>query len=264
MASQLIAEKRFALSLAREAGQIIKENFASGLRFGMESKQKVDKTLVTKTDTDINDLVIKAVKKEFPDHDILGEEKSDVKKKSKYTWVCDPLDGTSIFTYGIPLSVFSLALVRDGVPVTGVVNHPYMNQIFSAEIHGGAYLNGNPISVSKSTTLERSAVGMAYWRSAQIDIDPLYHKLYKAGANILQLGSIAYMGALVSNASIVASIHPADMPYDSAALKVIIEEANGKVTDLYGNEQSYDGAIKGCIMSNGSLIHDELVRLFRE
>lgn len=263
MASQLIAEKRFALGLAKEAGAIIKENFAAGLRFGVESKQKADKTLVTKTDTDINDLVIRAVKKEFPDHDILGEEKSDLKKNSKYTWVCDPLDGTSIFTYGIPLSVFSLALVRDGVPVTGVVNHPYLNQIFSAEIHEGAFLNGNPINVSKNTTLERSAVGMAYWRSAQVNLDPIYHKLYKAGVNILQLGSIAYMGALASNGSIVASIHPAEMPYDSAALKVIIEEANGKVTDLFGNEQRYDGPIKGCIMSNG-ILHDELVRLLKE
>ncbi|MDE1827922.1 MAG: hypothetical protein KGH65_02060 [Candidatus Micrarchaeota archaeon] len=264
MASQLTAEKRFAINLARQAGDIIKENFAAGLRFGVESRQKEDKTLVTKTDTDINDLVIRAVKKEFPEHDILGEEKSDLSKKSRYTWVVDPVDGTHIFIYGIPLSVFSLALAIDGVPVTGVVNHPYMNQLFSAEINEGAFLNGNRIGVSKRNTLERSAIGIGYWRSAQVDLNPLYQKLYKAGANLLQLGSIAYMGALVANGSIVANIHPANTAYDSAALKVIIEEANGKVTDLYGNEQRYDGAIKGCIMSNGSSIHDELVSLLKE
>ncbi|MDE1851009.1 MAG: inositol monophosphatase, partial [Candidatus Micrarchaeota archaeon] len=218
MASQLIAEKRFAIKLAEEAGKIIRENFFSGIKHGMKTRQKADKTLVTKTDTDINDMVIKAVRKEFPNHGVLGEEKSDIRKRGRYTWVVDPLDGTTVFTLGIPVSVFSLALTRDGIPVTGVVYDPFLQRLFSAEIYGGAFLNGNPINVSTNNKLEHSTVGLGYWRKAEFDLKPLQHKLQNAGVNVLQLGSLAYMGALVANGSFIALIHPASMTYDSAAL----------------------------------------------
>lgn len=263
MGSTLIAEKKLALNLAEQAGKIISENFTKGLQNGHDIKLKADRTLLTKTDTDINELVINVIRKEFPEHTILGEEKSLVSKDSNMTWVCDPVDGTSIFTYGIPLSVFSLALVKDGVPVVGVVNHPFMKQMFSAEIGQGAHLNQTPLKVSQKDKLEGNPIGVVYWRSTQARIEPVASKLNKLGSNVLQLGSIAYMGALVSNGSFVASIHPAEMPYDSAALKVIIEEAGGKVTNLSGKDQRYDQKIDGCIMSNG-VLHDEILRLIKE
>ena len=90
----------------------------------------------------------------------------------------------------------------------------------------------------------------------------LYIELVDRGASVLMLGSIAQMGALVASGELSASLHPARMPYDTAAAKVIVTEAGGRVTSLSGTSQSYDGPIEGAILSN-RLLHDKLVEIVR-
>ncbi len=82
--------QKFAQDIAREAGDIIRENFV----LSMKKRWKEDRTPVTETDTKINSLVIERVSQQFPDHSVLGEEESHT-GNSDYWWVCDPLDGTT-------------------------------------------------------------------------------------------------------------------------------------------------------------------------
>jgi myo-inositol-1(or 4)-monophosphatase len=253
-------ERKFAIDMAKKAGKIIQRDF----KLGMKSWYKKDKTVVTKTDVQINKIIMRSVKKMFPDHSILAEEGSDMSKKSSKVWVCDPIDGTLMFLHGVPTCVFSLALVIDGRPVLGVVYDPFTNRMFYAEKGKGSYLNGKRIFVSTKSDLKYSLMGICCWKDkgAFTDISDLYKKLIKENVDVLDLGSIAYLGVLVAAGQFEASVHPASASHDSASLKILVEEAGGKVTDLFGDEQRYDQKIKGCIISNG-LVHEELSKIVR-
>src|SRR3989339_1842896 len=153
-------EKEFALLMAKKAGKIIKKNFA----MGMEKEWKSDNTPVTVTDKAVNSLLIKESKRYFPKYGILGEEENSIVGNEEYHWVCDPIDGTIPFSHGIPTCVFSLALVKDGVPVVAVVYDPFMDRLFTAEKGNGAKLNGKTIHVSPAKTLKNAVVGVRVWK----------------------------------------------------------------------------------------------------
>ncbi len=251
--------KTFSLELAKEAGKIIAANFS----LGMKKEWKADNTPLTQTDLKINQLVIDSVKKEFPGHSIIAEEGSDFSDKSEYVWVCDPVDGTIPFSHGIPTCVFSLALVRKGESILGVVYDPFLQRMFFAEKSKGATMNGAKISVSRATSLQNALVGFVWWKSEKMNLSKTDEILSDRGAILIDVKSIVYMDMLVANGELAATLFPGTKPHDTAATKIVVEEAGGKVTDLFGNEQRYDRDIKGHIASNG-ILHEELVRIVKE
>lgn len=254
----LTKEGDFAVGVAKEAGKIIATGFMPKIR----TETKRDGTPVTGTDRKVNAFVIREVSRKFPEHEILAEEGSKITKRSTYRWVCDPIDGTIAFSHGCPTFAFSLALLKNRMPIVGVVYDPMQERLFFAEKGNGATLNGARIHVSGENKLKGAVIGISAWNGARFSLEPLSGRLMDRGAAVLRLGSIAYMGALVSCGEFAASVHPARMSYDSAALKLIIDEAGGKVTSIFGKEQKYGGKIMGCIMSNGAL-HSAIEKLVR-
>lgn len=249
--------KTFALGLAQEAGALIKKNFI--LR--MKKDWKDGFSPVTETDRIVNQIVIDDIKKEFPGHGILAEERSDLSGEDEYIWVCDPVDGTKAFSHGIPTSVFSLALTHKGESLVGVVYDPFMDRMFFAEKGMGAFLNGEKISVSSNHTIGRSLFGVcSKWKNDPYDFSGLSEKIAEESGEIIDVGSIVYMGALVAVGELAATVFQGTKPWDTAALKILVEEAGGKVTDLFGNEQRYDQDIRGHLVSNG-LLHDRLLEM---
>ncbi len=252
--------KEFAIDLAKQAGAIIKANFT----LGMKKEWKADNTPLTVTDLTINQMVIDAVQKNFPLHSVLAEEGSAMIEGSEYVWVCDPIDGTIPFSHGIPTCVFSLALTHHGEPILGVVYDPFMDRLFVGEKGGGATLNGNPIHVSPATSLMNAIAGVSYWAVAPFfQYSRLQESLSNQGVKMVNVLSITYMGALVASGELVATVFQGISPHDTAAIKVIVEEAGGKVTDVFGKEQRYDRDISGHIVSNG-LLHPKLLELIRD
>lgn len=248
--------QRFAIHMAKNAGEIMQRHFSLGMR----KLWKTDSTPVTETDLAINKHLIERVHETFPSHDILAEEESDLSQKSDYVWVCDPVDGTIPFSHGIPTCVFSLALTYRGESILGVVYDPFLDRMFFAEKGQGAFLNGQKISVSKEKALKNSVICSEHWRGWIYDLSGVAQALDERGSILLKPCSITYMASLVATGDCLATIFPGTHPHDTAAIKVIIEEAGGKVTDLDGNEQRYDRPIKGHVASNG-VVHDELLEL---
>lgn len=103
----------FAKKLSKDSGKIMKEYFNKDKAYSY----KTDKTIVTEVDKKINTFIINEIKKKYPTHAIDGEEEKY--GKSAYTWICDPIDGTAMYARKIPISVFSLALAEEGVPILG-------------------------------------------------------------------------------------------------------------------------------------------------
>ena len=248
----------FAKDLALEAGKIMKANFT----LNMEKQWKEDASPLTVADTTINRLVIDKVRAEYPDHNVKGEEESALGNESSYLWVCDPVDGTIAFSHGLPISTFSLALVQDGISQLGVVYDPFMDRMFSAEKGKGSFLNNEAIKVSELgiTSLNKSAMAIENFARAKYDLIETERFLTEKNVKLMKLCSIVYPTVLVANGEFIGTIFPHDTAHDAAAIKIIVEEAGGKVTDLFGNDQRYDQPIKGFIASN-SKIHEELVKI---
>lgn len=250
----------FAKSVAAEAGEIMRRYYGQS----PASEIKEDNTIVTIADKEINWMVIERVQAAYPDHAVDGEEESH-SKDSKHLWVCDPIDGTNPFAFTMAVSVFSLAYVYDGEPFVGVVYDPFSDRLFWAAKGAGAYINGDRTYVSKSGFGSQSRLNYDQWASAEYDVlTPLSKLAAETDTYMLSPGSATHMAVLVAQGDFVASVFPgvAGKHVDMAAAKVIVEEAGGKVTDIFGNEQRYDGDINGAIVSNG-VVHDELVRILK-
>jgi myo-inositol-1(or 4)-monophosphatase len=252
----------FAKALAKEAGATMRRYYGSK----PEEQIKDDKTIVTIADKEINDMVIERVHERYPDHDIDGEEASHKDNASQYVWVCDPIDGTNPFAMELPVSVFSIALVKEGEPLVGVVLDPYNNKMYYAQKGGGAYCNDKKLAVSDDKLETMNRINFDYWHAAEYEVIDVVARLTReTGIYPLSPGSTTHMAMKVADGSFVASIFPGTKGknVDIAAAKVIVEEAGGKVTDFFGNEQRYDQDIKGAVLSNG-IVHEEIIKLTNE
>jgi fructose-1,6-bisphosphatase/inositol monophosphatase family enzyme len=245
----------FATDLAEKAGVIMLKYFATELK----KEWKEDGTPVTAADIAVNKLVIESVLKEYPTHGILGEEES-LLKESEYVWVCDPIDGTYPFSFGIPIFTFSLALTHHGEPIVAVVYDPVLKRMFTAEKGENAFMNSKKISVSKASHLERQFVSTEGRRLSGFSQEKLREALSSNGVILSILGSLTYTNIMVASGEFIGSVYSNPKAWDCAAVKLLVEEAGGKATDLFGNEQRYDKSLKGFITSNG-IVHDQLVKI---
>lgn len=255
-------ELEFAIDLARKAGRIIKQNFG----LGMEKEWKKDKSPLTRTDLSINQLVIDAIAHQFPRHTVLAEEGS-VLKDSEFTWACDPLDGTSPFSHGIAIAIFSLALLRNGECILGVAYDPFQDRMFMAEKGKGAFLNGKKIFVLPGKNLRNNVVGASWTVIDEYDLSQAINVLRKRSSRIIDVGSSQYIGVMVAAGEFIATIFGGVQVYDTAAVKILVEEAGGKITDLLGKELVYnepvcDEKVRGFLATNGE-IHNELLKLIK-
>lgn len=249
----------FAKEIALEAGKIMKKYFS---RKDISS-YKGDRTIVTLADTEINSYLIKRVKEKYPTHSVDGEEEQF--GKSDYVWVCDPVDGTAMYARNIPVAVFSLALVIDGVSTVGVIYDPFTDNLYTAIKGQGAYQNGEKMQVNNYVLEDKRSVShFDLWPTAEYDISNALQEIGKK-TYLIGLGSIIRACTCIASGEFILAIFPGTehKNCDIAAVKVIVEEAGGKVTNLFGKEQRYDQSINGAIISNG-IVHDDVVEIIKK
>ncbi len=257
-------ELEFAKELAYEAGTIMRRYFRAE-DIGIEWKE--DNTPVTVADTKINDLVIQRVKKAFPKHGVLGEEDS-FEPERNIIWVVDPIDGTATFSLGIPVSTFSIALVdrKDGQPVLAVVYEPQLDHLYTAVKGEGAFLNGDRLKAGKSKTLRNNYFflgGGFKERAPTYKVGQCTDDLLSRGGKIIQVASFIYFGCKIASGELSGAIIGLGTPWDLATVDLIVTEAGGKVTDLHGKSQRYDGPSEGFIAAETPEIHAELMATVR-
>lgn len=249
----------FAKEIAYEAGKIMLKY----LNAKDISSYKGDKTIVTLADKEINTYLINRVKEKFPDHCVDGEEEQS--GKSNYVWVCDPVDGTAMYARHIPVAVFSLALVVDGESKVGVVYDVFTDTLYSAIKGEGAYKNGEKISVNDYELDDmRSVSNFDMMKNFEYNVYNIITELGKK-TYFVSLGSAIRAFMCVASGDFNLAIFPGTKGKncDVAAAKVIVEEAGGKVTNLFGEEQRYDKDISGAIISNG-IVHEEVINTIKQ
>ena len=258
MSNELEEYLNFAKEIAKYAGKVMMKYFNQN----NGASYKGDKTIVTLADTEINSYLIKQVKEKYPSHSVDGEEEQF--GKSDHVWVCDPVDGTAMYARHIPVAVFSLALVVKGQPMVGVIFDPFTNSLYTAIKEKGAYKNGEKITVNDYELTDMKTVcHYDLWVGADYNISKVIQDLGNK-AYFVGLGSIIRACMCIASGDFSLAIFPGTKHKncDIAAVKVIVEEAGGIVTDLFGNEQRYDKNINGAVISNGK-IHDEVIETIK-
>jgi myo-inositol-1(or 4)-monophosphatase len=252
-------------AIAREAGALLMQYFHQGLK--IEYKGEAD--LVTAADRASEALIRERIKKQFPSHDVLGEEQGLTDQGGDYRWYVDPLDGTTNFAHGYPVFCVSMALERRtpgsgaGQRVAGVVFDPTRDELFTAEQGKGAQLNGKAIHVSKAATLKECLVATGF-PSHKRHKNPnifFYHEITLKTHGVRRAGSAALDLCCVAAGRFDGFWEFNLNPWDTAAGVLIVEEAGGKVTRFDGAPFEIDS--RETLASNG-LLHDALVQEFQD
>jgi myo-inositol-1(or 4)-monophosphatase len=249
-----------AREAALKAGGILRENI-HGVR---EISYKGDINLVTEMDMRSERAVVETVLASFPDHGIIAEEETTIRNGSGYSWIIDPLDGTTNYAHGYPCFSVSIALEHEEEIILGVVYDPMRHELFSAQRGEGASLNGKHIRVSTADTLIKSllATGFPYDRkvSDKNNLD-YFHDLLMASQEVRRDGSAALDLCSVACGRFDGFWELKLKPWDVAAGSLIVREAGGAVSDLSGRGFSiHDDEI---LASNGR-IHGQMVEILQK
>ncbi|MFQ5496495.1 MAG: 3'(2'),5'-bisphosphate nucleotidase CysQ [Nitrosopumilus sp.] len=260
-----IPELDIAITAAKEAGEAILEIYHRDF----ESFKKNDDSPITEGDLKSNEIIKKILSK--TGHIILSEEDNDDQSRlEKNTiWIVDPLDGTSDFIDKTGEFTIMISLIKNKKPVLGVIGWPTEKTLFVAQKGSGAfrYSNGkwNKISVTNESNISKCrAVGSRHHLS---DKEKLFIK--KLGIeDFTSIGSSLKVGKISSGeAEAYITTTNKMKEWDSAASYCIISEAGGKMTDMSGNDITYNNKEvhhqNGILVTNG-LVHDKIVEEFKK
>ena len=226
-------------------------------------KKKGFNDLVTYVDQTSEKQLIKGLKKILPNSGILAEESGE-HGKEEYTWVIDPLDGTTNFLHKVPCFAISIALHKNDYPVLGVVNELNQKECFSAVKGEGAKMNGKAITVSKQSKLEDSliATGFPYNDfNLQGEYLKLFADLMKCTQGIRRIGSASVDMCYVACGRFEVFYEYGLKPWDVSAGTIIVEEAKGKVTDFWGGNRH---VFERTIIASNNRLHKGFSRILQK
>ena len=252
-----------AVEIAREAAALIRDSFTRRDSGEARFDLKGEHDLVTETDRASERLIVERLRSHFPTHAVVAEEGSSHEGASEYRWYVDPLDGTTNFAHGFPVFNVSIGLERAGELIAGVVVDPTRNEVFSAERGSGAFLNGRPIHVSATRSLEDSLVSTGFpsrKRHGNVNIH-FFYQLAMMSHGARRPGAAALDFAYVACGRLDVFWEFSLNPWDMAAGVLLVREAGGVVTDMHGSPLNLRGP--HCLADNG-LVHGEVVELFAE
>jgi myo-inositol-1(or 4)-monophosphatase len=257
-----------AESIAREAGALLREFYHRGVR----TEYKGDVDLVTEADRASEALIGTRLRAAFPDHGIYGEEGTRQALDSEFRWYVDPLDGTTNFAHGFPVFCVVLGCERrhpglapdeDGEMVAGVIYDPLRDEMFSAARGQGATLNGQPIRVSRTKSMQESLIATGFpsqkrHRSPNVHF---YQEFTLRSHGVRRAGSAALDLAYVACGRLDGYWEFQLNPWDTSAGYLLMEEAGGRITHFDGSKFTLDSRE---ILATNGLIHNEMEHLFAD
>lgn len=233
-------------------------------RFTVKEKERAN--LVTDADTAAQTAIKACLLGAFADHAFLGEEDHfgaaietmRPPAGAPPTWVVDPLDGTGNYAHGVPAYCVNIGLIVDGAIVVAVTLDPRLNELFTATLGGGAFLNGEPIRVSRTPTLRDSLMSTGFPSGYQAQLRNLtaWKKVSYHTQSLRRTGSSALNLAYVAAGRFEGYWCYDNWPWDVVAGALLVTEAGGSMSAVDGS--SFDPFRMDLIGTNGHT-HAELV-----
>lgn len=228
----------------------------------LKVEQKGRNDYVSEADRNAERAVISTIQKHYPDHAIIAEESGE-QGESDYTWIIDPLDGTTNFLHGFPVFAVSVGLRFQGRMEHGAVYDPLRQELFTASRGQGAQLDGRKIRVTGGTLLDRALLGTGFpYRDSNMAIEPYMQMLEKAirnTAGIRRGGAAALDLCYVAAGRLDAFWETGLSIWDLAAGSLIIREAGGLISGLDGSEGFLE---TGHVLTATPKIYTQIARLF--
>jgi myo-inositol-1(or 4)-monophosphatase len=251
-----------AIQAARLGGAILQDYAHNG--FTVHSKDQAI-NLVTEADLQSEKAIIQSIRKTFPEHQILSEEQGlqDIPHHS-IKWIIDPLDGTINFTHGFPMYNVSIGVEYQGTCVLGVIYDPTRDELFLGQQGRGATLNGTPIHVSATPKLAEALLvtGFDYDIHTATDNNLKEFCAFAVRARgMRRTGTAAIDLCYIACGRLDGFWELQLNPWDTAAGKVIVEAAGGKITNYAGEPYSIYGK---SILATNTLIHSEMLSVLKE
>jgi myo-inositol-1(or 4)-monophosphatase len=220
---------RFALAqkMAMEAGAVALAHFNARERLVVETKAD-PQDVVSIADREVEELIRARIGATYPGDAVLGEEYGVSAGTSEFTWVVDPIDGTSPFVNGMPTWCISIAAMRDEEIVVGVIYVPCNDELYASALGMGATLNGKTLTIDPTKTIRNAVTGIgANHHVTPAVVASLVEKLLEAGGNFIRNGSGALMLAYVAAGRLVGYYEPYMHAWDCMAGYCLVKEAGG-------------------------------------
>ena len=260
-------ELRVACELARAAGAAILEHYEGPLK--VEQKINYDDVEpVTQADRIANELIVTGLKREFPGDGMLAEESVDTKRRLEKSrvWMVDPLDGTNGFIDGNGDFAVQIGLAEEGVCVLGVVYLPLTGVLYRAISGAGTWIERPQFEPEKARTSDVSSVSTMRLAASRSHRSPRMNKVVQRFGfrEEVQRGSVGIKVGLIIEKQCDVYIHlsPRTKQWDTCAPEVILTEAGGRMTDLFGGPLNYNVPDvqnrNGLVASNGAS-HEQII-----
>jgi 3'(2'), 5'-bisphosphate nucleotidase len=254
-------ELDLAVALAREAGAAILDLYEGPIevheKFDLEHREPV-----TLADRLANDLIVNALRREFPDDGILAEESVDTDRRlaKNRVWMIDPLDGTNGFIDGNGDFAVQIGLAQDGEAVVGVVYQPLTGVLYRAVRGQGTWIERPNTEVQQAQVSLQSELPLMRLAASRSHRSPRMDRVVRALGvkQEVRRGSVWIKVGLIIEQQCDLYVHlsPRTKQWDTCAPQIILSEAGGQLTDLFGGEVSYNAAelqnLNGLVATNGS------------
>ncbi|MFY0687979.1 MAG: inositol monophosphatase [Cyclobacteriaceae bacterium] len=250
-----------AANVCVETGNFIRRESETFSKNDIEIKGKND--LVSYVDKQAEQQLVAGLSDLIPNCGFITEENTIAQKKETYTWIVDPLDGTTNFIHGLPAFAVSVGLLHDEELVGGIIYEVNREELFTAWKNGGSFLNGEKISVSNAEHIGDSllATGFPYYNFEKLNqYLAILNELMKNTHGLRRIGSAAVDLAYVACGRFEGFFEYNLNPWDVAAGILIVKEAGGKVTDFSGG----DNALFGRELVAAGPVHHELIQVIQE
>lgn len=249
-------------NLVKELKELILKSYEESLKLDKNVRNKELNDIVTDVDIFMETKIIEKIREWFPEHSIYSEEEGEIIGNSDYVWFIDPIDGTINFTAKIPLFSTSIALKKNNKTIFGLVIDYNQKDIYYAFEGKGAYCNKEKLEVSNNDKLNNSILSFcltSHYSDKHInDVLKVEKKLASKvrGLRLIVSGAIELCWCASGKIDGVINVKPS-VGLSSAAGKLFVKEAGGKITNLKGQERN---KIDTMLVTNGK-IHDELVQI---
>ncbi len=244
-----------ALAVALRAAEVAREVIMPLYDSALAVELKADRTPVTVADRRAEEAIRAFLQRECPMHGILGEELGELPGDGRHRWILDPIDGTKSFIHHVPLFGTLIALERDGLPVVGVIACHAAGETVAAAKGEGASLNGRPVRVSRTASLQDSTVSMTS-ASRLFTTRPETFAAICRRAGLVRAWGDCYGYLMVASGRAEVMLDPEMSIWDAAALYPVITEAGGRMTTWQGEDRVGDS-----VAASNGLVHEELLGL---
>jgi myo-inositol-1(or 4)-monophosphatase len=197
------------------------------------TRLKSDNTVVTESDQAVQEMITREIRRNFPDHGVLGEEESDLLTNEEicreFVWVIDPIDGTRNYAASIPVFTCSVAVMHNAQPVVGAIAYPQPTMVYAASIDSQTTLNGVQVSVNDIAFSQQCLFGVS---GSKLKTIPPFLREWAGKYIVRDFGSVAYHLALVASGQMDIGVNLKGKLWDIAAGALLVERAGGKVFRL--------------------------------